>query len=118
MFYIYSLVTHSLSGLILQLKQKYEVVLFLLYFLMYSPNILLGSQHSLELFRAVKNKTSVPSVSHSCTPPCNPMDCSTPGFPVHHQLPEPTQTHVRCVDDAIQPSHPLSFPNSHAFNLS
>ena len=48
---------------------------------------------------------------------CGPRDCSTPGFPVHHQLPEPTQTHVHWVGDAIQPSHPLSSP-SLAFNLS
>ena len=48
---------------------------------------------------------------------CNPMDCSTPGFPVHYHLPEPTQTHVHCVSDAIQPSHPLSAP-SPTFNLS
>ena len=41
-----------------------------------------------------------------------------PGFPVHHQLPEPTQTHVHCVGDAIQPSHPLSSPSLPAFNLS
>ena len=47
----------------------------------------------------------------------DPMDCSTPGLPVHHQLPEFTQTHVHCVGDAIQPSHPLSSP-SPAFNLS
>ena len=47
----------------------------------------------------------------------NPMDCSTPGFPVHHQLLEPTQTHVHHVSDAIQPSHLLSSP-SPAFNLS
>ena len=46
------------------------------------------------------------------------MDCSTPGFPVHHQLPEPTQTHVHCFSDAIQPSHPLSFPSPPALNLS
>ena len=38
---------------------------------------------------------------------CDPMDCSTPGFPVHHKLPEDTQTHVHRVSDAIQPSHPL-----------
>ena len=49
---------------------------------------------------------------------CNPMDCSTPGFPVHHQLPEPTQTHVHRVGDAIQPSHPLLSPSPPAFNLS
>ena len=49
---------------------------------------------------------------------CNPMDCSMPGFPVHHQLPELPQTHVHWVGDAIKPSHPLlsSFP--HALNVS
>ena len=46
------------------------------------------------------------------------MDCSTPGFPVHHQLLELTQTHVHWVSDAIQPSHPLSSPSPPAFNLS
>ena len=49
---------------------------------------------------------------------CDPMDCSTPGFPVHHQLPEPTQTYVLCISDAIQPSHPLSSPSPPTFNLS
>ena len=46
------------------------------------------------------------------------MDCSTPGLPVHHQLPEFTQTHVHQVGDAIQPSHSLSSPSPPAFNLS
>ena len=46
------------------------------------------------------------------------MDCSTPGLPVHHQLPESTQTHVHWVSDATQPSHPLSSPSPTAFNLS
>ena len=49
---------------------------------------------------------------------CDPTDCSTPGFPVHHQLPELTQTDVHQVRDAIQPSHPLSAPSPLAFNLS
>ena len=49
---------------------------------------------------------------------CKPMDGSTPGFPVHHQLPELVQTHVHWVSDAIQPSHPLSSPSPPAFNLS
>ena len=49
---------------------------------------------------------------------CDTMDCSTPGLPVHHQLPEFTQTHVHCVGDAIQPSHPPSSPSPPAFNLS
>ena len=46
------------------------------------------------------------------------MDCSKPGFHVHHQIPEPAQTHVHRVSDAIQPSHPLSFPSPPAFHLS
>ena len=46
------------------------------------------------------------------------MDCSMPGFPVHHQLLEPTQTHVHWIGDAIQPCHPLSSPSPPAFNLS
>ena len=54
------------------------------------------------------------SVTQSC---CDRMDCSTPGFPVHHQLPELAQTHVHRVSDAIQPSHPLSSPSPPAFNL-
>ena len=49
---------------------------------------------------------------------CNPMDCSTPGFPVHHQLPELSQTHVHCIGDTIQPPHPLSSPSPSTFNLS
>ena len=49
---------------------------------------------------------------------CNPMDCSTPGSPVHHQFPELAQTHVHQVGDAIQASHPLSSPSLLAFNLS
>ena len=48
------------------------------------------------------------SVAQSCLTLCNPMNCSLPGLPVHHQLPDFTQTHVHRVGDAIQPSHPLS----------
>ena len=54
----------------------------------------------------------------SCPTLCDPMDCSTPGLPVHPQLPDLTQTHVHRVGDAIQPSHPLSSPSPPAFNLS
>ena len=49
---------------------------------------------------------------------CNPIDCSTPGIPVHHQLLKSTQTHVHRVGDAIQPSHPLLSPSPPALNLS
>ena len=58
------------------------------------------------------------SVAQSCPTLCDPMNCSTPGLPVHHQLPEFTQTHVHWVRDAIQPSHPLSSPSPPALNLS
>ena len=58
------------------------------------------------------------SVAQSCPTLCDPMDCSTPGLPVHHQLPEFPQTHVHWVGDAIQPSHPLSSPSPPTFNLS
>ena len=57
------------------------------------------------------------SVAQSCPTLCNPMDCSTPGLPVHHQFLELVQTHVHRVSDAIQPS-PLSFPSSPAPNPS
>ena len=57
------------------------------------------------------------SVARSCPTLCNPMNCSMPGFPVHHHLPDFTQTHVR-VGDGIQPSHPLSSPSPPAPNPS
>ena len=58
------------------------------------------------------------SVTQSCSSLCNPMDYSTSGLPVHHQLLEFTQTHIHWVGDAIQPSHPLSYPSPPAFNPS
>ena len=58
------------------------------------------------------------AVTQSCLTLCDPMDCSMPGLPVHHQLPEFTQTCVHWVDDAIQPCHPLWSPSPPTFNLS
>ena len=58
------------------------------------------------------------SVAQSCPTLCNPMNHSTPGLPVHHQLSEFTQTHVHRISDAIQPSHPLSSPSPPAPNPS
>ena len=58
------------------------------------------------------------SVTQSCLTLCDPVNHSTPGLPVHHQLPEFTQTHVHRVNDAIQPSHPLSSPSPPAPNPS
>ena len=67
--------------------------------------------------KGVFHASSVPfsSVTQSCPTFCDPMNCSTPGLPVHHQLLESTQTHV---SDTIQLSHPLSSPSPPAFNLS
>ena len=64
-----------------------------------------------------QNKLQFSSVTQSCLPLCDPMNRSTPGLPVQHQLPESTQTHVHQVGDDIEPSHPLSFPFP-AVNLS
>ena len=58
------------------------------------------------------------SVAQSCPTLCDPMNCSTPGLPIHHQLPEFTQTHVHRVSDAIQPSHPLLSPSPPDLNPS
>ena len=66
----------------------------------------------------LKLNTQKTKIMASCPTPCDPMNRSTPGLPVHHQLPEFTQTHVHWVGDAIQPSHPLSSPSLPALNLS
>ena len=65
-----------------------------------------------KIFRRLKHSRALQfsSVIQSCATLCDPMDCSMPGLPVHHQLREFTQTHVHWVGDAIQPSHPLSSP--------
>ena len=72
------------------------------------------SHLSADLIRAVQFS----SVARSCPTLCDPMNRSTPGLPVHHQLPEFTQTHVHRVSDAMQPSHPLSSPSPPAPNPS
>ena len=71
-----------------------------------------------ELSGKPKIKHQVSSVAQSCLTLCNPMNCTTPGLPVHHQLPEFTQTHVHRVSDAIQLSYPLSSPSPPAPNPS
>ena len=67
---------------------------------------------------AISSSSQSSSVNQSCLTICDPMDCSMPGFPVHHKLLEPTQIHVHRVGDAIQPSHHLSSPSPPGFNLS
>ena len=58
------------------------------------------------------------SVAQSCPTLCDPIECSTPDFPVHHQVPEPTQTQVHLINDVIQPYHPLLSHIPPTFNLS
>ena len=72
----------------------------------------------ISFFTFYSSSVQFSSVAQSCSTLCDPMECSTPGLPVHHQLPESTQTHVHWVGDAIQPSHPLSSPSPPALNLS
>ena len=69
-------------------------------------------------FEIIILKLSVSSFTQSCRTLCDPMDCSMPGFPVHHQLLKLAQTHVHRVGDAIQPSHLLSPPSPPTFSLS
>ena len=64
-----------------------------------------------------KHNTKFSSVAQSCPTLCDPMNRSMPGLPVHHQLPEFTQTHVHWVGDAIQPSHPPPSSSPSTFNL-
>ena len=86
-----------------------------------SPHCVHKSVHHICASTAFLQKVSpaqFSSVAQSCLTLCDPMDCSTPGLPAHHQLPEFTQTHVHRVGDAIQPSHPLLSPSPPALNLS
>ena len=79
----------------------------------------IGYQNSLPIsFPCQIFQLQFSSITQLCPTLCDPMDCSMSGLPVHHQLPEFTQTHVQWVDDAIQPSHPLLSPCSPTFNLS
>ena len=71
-------------------------------------------QHTFMIYDSVQFS----SFTQSCPTLCDLMNRSMPGLPVHHQLMESTQTHVHCVSDAIQPSHPLLSPSSPALNLS
>ena len=77
----------------------------------------LGSQGS-DTAGVTARRHQFGSVARSSPTPRDPMGCSTPGLPVHHQLPELAQTHVHQDDEVIQPSHPLSSPSPPAFNLS
>ena len=89
---------------------QFESISCLVLSLLYDPN----SHPYITTGKAIQFS----SVAQLCLTLCDPMDCTTPGLPVHHQLPEFIQTHVHSVSDAIQPSHPLSSPSPPPFNLS
>ena len=84
----------------------------------FSAHVKKSREHTARWWPSASQAESVSSVAQSCPTLCDPMDCSTPGFPIHHQLPELTQTHVHRVSDAIQPFHPLLSPLHPDFNLS
>ena len=93
------------------------VLFIVFFFLPHTPSFLLSSPLVFdELSLAKSNQFSL--VAQSCLTLCDPKNRSMPGLPVHHQLPESTQTHVHWVGDAIQPSHPLSSPSPPILNLS
>ena len=71
---------------------------------------LLTAAGNVKWYNCYEKQYQFSSVAQSCPTLCNPMNLSTPGLPVHHQLPEFTQTHVHWAGDAIQPSHPLLSP--------
>ena len=96
-------------------------MLLLLIELMFDKNVFVGMEFQIPLhwkYWLWWLSVQFNSVAQSCPTPCDPINCSTPGLPVHHQFPEFTQTHVHRVSDAIQPSHPLSSPSPPAPNLS
>ena len=86
--------------------------------LFYSVDITLFFFSFFPIDSTCKCSVQFSSITHSCPTLCNPMNWSTRGLPVHHQLPEFTQTHVHRVSDAIQPSHPLWSPSPPAPNPS
>ena len=101
----------------------WPVIFFFVVLLGFVIRLRVFSQNQFEIlpyaiFGIISEGQMFSSVAQLCLTLCDPMDCSTPGFPVHHQLLEFTQTHVHRVRDAIQPSHPLSSPSPPTFNFS
>ena len=116
---------HSLGsrGRLLIRIRVYAGPAFLWSLLPWSPNerpwfSMLSNYDLLSEMKTASSRWCCCSVHQSCSNLCDPMDCSTPGFPVLYHLPELAQIHVHWVSDAIQTSHPLSSPSPPAFNIS
>ena len=110
---------HHLSGRGHNLRLKSQSSShFASFSLLYSKNGTLKGMRLILIEKVGRKRRQFSSVTQSCPTLCNPMNRSTPGLPVHQQLPEFTQTHVHRVSDAIQPSHPLSSPSPPAPNPS
>ena len=103
-----------LGLLLMQNCKPHHLVKFLLLLFIF---ILFAPHPSQQSAQNIISSVQFSSVAQSCPTLCDPMNHSTPGLPVYHQLLESTQTHVHCVSDAIQPSHPLSSPSPPALNL-
>ena len=115
--YVYFLCTRTFSCLtIIQPIKMRELALIHYYHLILRPCSSVAKCFSAIYSTRVSVQFS--SVAQSCPTLCDPMNRSTPGLPVHHQLSEVTETHVHRVSDAIQPSHPLSPTSPLALNLS
>ena len=101
---------HEFKSLsIIKILERWVVILTIVICFMYYNNLINIWKFHVPQFS---------SVTQSCPTLCDPMNLSTPGLPVHHQLPKFTQTHVHQVSDAIQPSHPLLSPSPPASNPS
>ena len=111
---------YTMYRVILALNISYTHVFLQVELVWCFPDGMLCALRESDMVKHVGSTSSVQfsSVAQSCSTLCDPMNHSTPGLPVHHQLPEFTQTHVHRVGDAIQPSHPLSSPFPPAPNPS
>ena len=102
--YFWSFLQHLPSFLTILSDSQSEILWFL-------PSLTLQSNEGERCYMNKHISVQFSSVAQSCPTLCHPMNRSTPGLPVHHQLPEFTRTHIHQVSDAIQPSHPLSSPS-------
>ena len=115
---LYTIMHYLLCYLIFQSQHTLVILLNTLDIVSSQLNERFLSTRAVSLCSQMHFSVQFSTVAQLCLTLWDPMNCSTPGLPVHHQLPEFTQTHVHWVSDAIQPSHPLSSLSPPAFNLS